>query len=86
MGGVILLSAGTIELPARNANNRISKKAKNLATIRNQFIKITDYVHDIDVALLISIPLHDSSTLRLYNALVESLELDSKRILTEIGE
>ena len=80
MGEIISLNAEWKELHNDDAYRSLSKKAKNIINVRNQLYKIRDYISDVDIGLLLIIPGEDSSTLRLYNALIESLELDAKRI------
>jgi hypothetical protein len=55
-------------------NKRLADKAKNL-------IELRDDVKGLDASILTLIPFSDSSSLGLYNAFIESLELDNKRIM-----
>ena len=80
MGEILPFTDESVELDDYNYNRSLDKKAKNIISIRNQLLKIRDYISDVDIGLLLIIPGEDSSTLRLYNALIESLELDAKRI------
>ena len=78
MGEILPFTDESVELD--DYCRSLDKKAKNIIKVRNQLYKIRDYISDVDVGLLLIIPGEDSSTLRLYNALIESLELDAKRI------
>ena len=80
MGEILPFTDESVELDDYNYNRSLDKKAKNIISIRNQLLKIRDYISDVDIGLLLIIPGEDSSTLRLYNELIESLELDAKRI------
>ena len=80
MGEILPFKDESVELNDNDYHQSLDKKAKNIISIRNQLLKIRDYISDVDIGLLLIIPGEDSSTLRLYNALIESLELDAKRI------
>lgn len=80
MGEILPFTDESVELNDNDYHQSLDKKAKNIIKVRNQLYKIRDYISDVDIGLLLIIPGEDSSTLRLYNALIESLELDAKRI------
>tara|TARA_R110002096_G_scaffold91344_1_gene206701 strand:+ start:93 stop:350 length:258 start_codon:yes stop_codon:yes gene_type:complete len=84
VGEVISIECSAVELPANTSNKRFTDKAKKLTQVSNDVLKVRDYLQHIDTAMLIEIPLMDSSSLSLYTALIESLELDSKRILERL--
>ena len=66
--------AACIKLPDRIANKRFTSKAKALMDLHCN-------MRQLSVDCLVDIPLIDSSSLALFNALSESLELDAKRIM-----
>lgn len=86
MAEVIPIYRNAVHLPDEESNKRFSRKARQLEIIKNELRYICDNLQDLDVACFMHIPLLDSSTLNLYNALVESLELDVRRIRDYVNE
>lgn len=84
MAEIIPINCDAVQLPDSESNKSFISKAEKLKIIRSELLSVKDSLLFIDVAMLIEIPLLDSSSLNLYNALIESLELDSKRILERV--
>ena len=81
---VIPIKSDVVELPGSESNKRFIDKAEKLKMMSDDISKVRDYLCDLDVAILIEVPNLCSSSLPLYNALIESLEIDAKYILERV--
>ena len=84
MAEIIPIKCDSVQLPDSSSNKRFISKAEKLTKISNDLLSIRDELCDLDVAMLIEVPLLCSSSMSLYNALIESLELDARRILERV--
>lgn len=80
MASVIRIDRYYKKLPDGASNKRFLDKNKKLQKVAEEIQSVKKHLQEIDTCIMLEIPLLDSSTLALYNALVESLELDINRI------